>query len=113
MEFKPLIDELSAGISDLTEAAKDGNTTLSEIASALADMNEALGKLKRGESLEAVAKAIKDVKINVNVSPTPLTITPVVQIMEKPAGRIVIDHSYDSTGRVVRSIVYPEALSKK
>ncbi len=100
-ELQGLLDELSAEVAELTEtveAHKADSGYVSSINSGLAD----LVALLRNRKDPAAPK------ITVNVSPTPITVEPVVQVIDRPARAFKI-HSviYDRIGRFESATVSP------
>ena len=123
--FEVLLNEVSGALSDLVAVAKEGHTSMEEMASTLADMlgvmerrNEgAKGNAQGVAEIVAAIKAIRieipavappqvTVKNQINVNPTPIEFVvhaaaPVVHVMERP---IPIDYemkiAYDANNRI-------------
>lgn len=111
--FETLFGEVSAGLSDVVESMKAGQESTAEIGNTLADMLALMESRKEGKSLTELADAIKAIRINVaapnvrvDVSPTPVTITPVVQIIERvQPGDYKLAVSYDDMDRITSATI--------
>lgn len=112
-EVKALLDELSSALADVVEAMKAGQDSSGEVAAALADMVQLLEKREPGTDIAALAASVRAMRIQasdvtVNVSPTPVTVTPVVQILERvQPGAYEMRFTYDRYDRLETAVLVP------
>ena len=111
--FETLLNELSAALADVVDTMKAGQDSSNEIAAALADMVELLEKRKPDTAVADLIEAVKAIRIQapaVNVSPTPITVTPVVEIIERVSpGAYEMTFTYDRHDRLETARLVPLA----
>lgn len=111
--FETLLNELSAALADVVDTMKAGQDSGNEVAAALADIVELLESRKSDTAIPDLIEAVKAIRIQapavtVNVSPTPLTITPVVQVIERAkAGAFEMRFTYDRDDRLQTAVLVP------
>lgn len=101
--FEVLMSEISTAIADMATAIEEGRAPVEEIGSALADIVE---MLESKSPADQIAQAIKGIRIEsvVNVSPTPITITPTVQVLSRPSN-YKMTVKYDLQNRITEALV--------
>lgn len=117
--FETLLNELSAALADVVDTMKARQDSGNEVAAALADIVELLESRKSDTAIPDLIEAVKAIRIQapavtVNVSPTPLTITPVVQVIERAkAGAFEMRFTYDRDDRLQTAVLVPlESIPK-
>ena len=117
--FETLLNELSAALADVVDTMKAGQDSDNEVAAALADIVQLLESRKPDTAIPDLIDAVKAIRIQasevtVNVSPTPLTITPVVQVIERAkAGAFEMRFTYDRDDRLQTAVLVPlESIPK-
>lgn len=97
------MSEVSTAIADMATAIEEGRAPVEEIGSALADL---VAMLESKSPVDQIAEAIKGIRIEsvVNVSPTPITITPMVQVIEQ-RGDYKMTVKYDSYDRITEALI--------
>lgn len=111
--FEALLNEISGGLADVVEAMKDKSEAgaMEEISSTLVEMKEVIEAATKNKSYDGLVAAIKAIRIQssavtVNVNPTPITITPVVQIIERvQPGNYRLSVSYDRQDRIIEALI--------
>ncbi len=113
--FETLLNELSAALADVVDTMKTGQDSGNEIAAALADIVGLLESRKPDTEIPDLIEAVKAIRItapdvNVTVSPTPVTVTPVVQILERvKPGAYEMTFTYDRHDRLETARLVPLA----
>ena len=113
--FETLLNELSAALADVVDTMKAGQDSGNEIAAALADIVGLLESRKPDTAIPDLIEAVKAIRItapdvNVTVSPTPVTVTPVVQILERvKPGAYEMTFTYDRHDRLETARLVPLA----
>ena len=113
--FETLLNELSAALADVVDTMKTGQDSGNEIAAALADIVGLLESRKPDTAIPDLIEAVKAIRItapdvNVTVSPTPVTVTPVVQILERvKPGAYEMTFTYDRHDRLETARLVPLA----
>jgi hypothetical protein len=113
--FETLLNELSAALADVVDTMKTGQDQGNEIAAALADIVGLLESRKPDTAIPDLIEAVKAIRItapdvNVTVSPTPVTVTPVVQILERvKPGAYEMTFTYDRHDRLETARLVPLA----
>lgn len=113
--FEALLDELSTALADVVDTMKAGQDSGNEMAAALADIVQLLESRKGGSDIASLIEAVKAMRIsapdvNVTVSPTPVTVTPVVQILERVTpGAYEMTFTYDRHDRLETARLVPLA----
>ena len=113
--FETLLNELSAALADVVDTMKTGQDSSNEIAAALADIVGLLESRKPDTAIPDLIEAVKAIRItapdvNVTVSPTPVTVTPVVQILERvKPGAYEMTFTYDRHDRLETARLVPLA----
>lgn len=109
--FESLLAELSGALADIVVAMQAKTDGTDEISATLVDLVTAIEGQTAGKSIDAIAQAIKDIRleaplVNVNVSPTPITIQPVVQVLERiqPCD-YKLSVKYDNHDRITEALI--------
>lgn len=105
-DISGMLDRINAVLSSGSDHAEKTAKTLEKMLSVFKDKKASNAIADLAESM----KAIKPKDVTVNVSPTPLTITPVMQVMERAAPQEYEVHvTYDHLDRVKSMRVVPAA----
>ena len=104
--FEGLMNEVSAALAEIVDSMASGKESAVESSTALVEI---VGLLeKRNKPIEEVVSAIKALRLTVNVEPTPLTITPIVQILERiQPGEYTFTFEYDNYDRLTHAKMSP------
>lgn len=106
-----LLDEIGEALAAMVKAMESGASDSAQTAKALDQMLVVLKARKPETSIAAMVSAVKAIRspdVTVNVSPTPVTITPVVQIIERVApGAYEMTFTYDRHDRLATAQLVP------
>lgn len=108
-----LLDEISEALAAMVKAMESGASDSAQTAKALDQMLTVLKARKPETSISAMVSAVKAIRspdVNVTVSPTPVTVTPVVQILERvKPGAYEMTFTYDRHDRLETARLVPLA----
>lgn len=113
--LEDLLDAVSETLGRAAEAVEGGRESSADVAAQLAKLVKAIESRKSNSPVSALTSAIKSLRdVTVNVSPTPLTITPVVQVIERAkAGAFEMRFTYDRDDRLQTAVLVPlESIPK-
>lgn len=106
-----LLDEISEALAAMVKAMESGASDSAQTAKALDQMLTVLKARKPETSISAMVSAVKAIRspdVNVTVSPTPVTVTPVVQILERvKPGAYEMTFTYDRHDRLETARLVP------
>ena len=102
-EVGDLLDEISESLAAIVKAMESGSDDAAKTGQTLSKMLDVLKARKTGGSIGDMVSAVKAIRVpdvKVNVSPTPVTVTPVVQILERvKPGAYEMTFTYDRHDR--------------
>lgn len=108
-----LLDEIGEALAAMVKAMESGASDSAQTAKALDQMLVVLKARKPETSISAMVSAVKAIRspdVNVTVSPTPVTVTPVVQILERvKPGAYEMTFTYDRHDRLETARLVPMA----
>jgi hypothetical protein len=108
-----LLDEIGEALAAMVKAMESGASDSAQTAKALDQMLTVLKARKPETSISAMVSAVKAIRspdVNVTVSPTPVTVTPVVQILERvKPGAYEMTFTYDRHDRLETARLVPMA----
>lgn len=108
-----LLDEIGEALAAMVKAMESGASDSAQTAKALDQMLVVLKARKPETSISAMVSAVKAIRspdVNVTVSPTPVTVTPVVQILERvKPGAYEMTFTYDRHDRLETARLVPLA----
>lgn len=106
--FEDLMAEVSGALADIVVSLQEGKSGTDEICATLVDLAQVIGSKSKDGSMDSIAQAIKSIRIDspvtVNVSPTPITVTPTVQIIER-SGDYKLTVKYDNHDRITEAFI--------
>lgn len=112
-EVGDLLDEISESLAAIVKAMESGSDDAAKTGQTLAKMLDVLKARKTGGSIGDMVSAVKAIRapdVKVNVSPTPVTVTPVVQILERvKPGAYEMTFTYDRHDRLETARLVPLA----
>lgn len=106
------MDEVGAALADIVAAMQDRTVSSDQIGSALADLAAAVESSSKSTSVEDITAAIRAARIdapivNVNVNPTPITVSPAkVEIIERASpSDYRLSVTYDNRHRITEAVI--------
>ena len=108
---EPLLSEIVRFLKDAATAFSAGQASAEEISSTLIDLTTALEGNKPSAD---IAAAIRGLRVQVTVSPTPITVMPApVQFVERERCAWEVTHDVARNGQIVKSRISPVPLLTK
>lgn len=112
-EVGDLLDEISESLAAIVKAMESGSDDAAKTGQTLYKMLDVLKARKTGGSIGDMVSAVKAIRapdVKVTVSPTPVTVTPVVQILERvKPGAYEMTFTYDRHDRLETARLVPLA----
>ena len=109
-QMDELLEEFGEALDEIANALQTGRRDTADIGDTLAQMLEVIKTRDRTDPMAAMTKAIKSLRaVTVEVSPTPVTVTPVVQIIERtPHATFEMRFTYDQFDRLETATLTPK-----